>query len=303
MNKGKVIVGMSGGVDSSVAAFLLKEQGYQVIGVTMRTWEGGCGKTADDEGGNDAVRDAARVAEKLGIPHYVMDFRDEFEQNVIKYFVDEYKLNMFAFSDRYYFNLPDMFLPYTNAFPAKISEELKQRMTYSFEKIIEHLKPKFGQVWGEWIFDEKSDVLYMIEMAIRGAGAFVTTDVIPRAYGIDTMPYLVESAMGHGPVNFSTENMGNYAAAFYCFLLPSGKVISVEGIDEIDRLTGVIKTNLPSIMPGDVVPPYKDKSSRYGPIIIAGNSRDELDRIRDRMIKTLKIIVKTDDGEKGIIWE
>lgn len=91
MNKGKVIVGMSGGVDSSVAAFLLKEQGYQVIGVTMRTWEGGCGKTADDEGGNDAVRDAARVAEKLGIPHYVMDFRDEFEQNVIKYFVDEYK--------------------------------------------------------------------------------------------------------------------------------------------------------------------------------------------------------------------
>ncbi len=91
MSKGKVIVGMSGGVDSSVAAFLLKEEGYDVIGVTMRTWENGCGKTVDDVDGNSAVKDARRVAEKLGIPHYVMDFRGEFEDHVIKYFVNEYK--------------------------------------------------------------------------------------------------------------------------------------------------------------------------------------------------------------------
>lgn len=91
MNKGKVVVGMSGGVDSSVAAFLLKKEGYDVIGVTMRTWENGCGKTVDDESGNLAIKDAARIADKLGIPHYVMDFRGEFENNVIKYFVNEYK--------------------------------------------------------------------------------------------------------------------------------------------------------------------------------------------------------------------
>ena len=88
-NKQKVIVGMSGGVDSSVAAFLLKEKGYEVIGVTMRTWENACEKMTDDE--NQAVNDAARVAEKLGIPHYVVDFRKEFEDRVIKYFVSEYK--------------------------------------------------------------------------------------------------------------------------------------------------------------------------------------------------------------------
>ena len=82
--KEKVVIGMSGGVDSSVAALLLKEEGYDVIGVTMRTWD-------NDDGGNDAAEDAARVAEKLGIPHYVMDFRGEFEENVVKYFVNEYK--------------------------------------------------------------------------------------------------------------------------------------------------------------------------------------------------------------------
>ncbi len=87
----KVVVGMSGGVDSSVAAYLLKEQGYDVIGVTMQIWQdedvspedGGCC-------GINAVDDAKRVAEVLGIPHYVMNFREEFKQHVIDYFIDEY---------------------------------------------------------------------------------------------------------------------------------------------------------------------------------------------------------------------
>lgn len=85
---------MSGGVDSSVAAILLKEQGYNVIGVTMQIWQdedrddisahGGCC-------GLSAVEDARRVAYQLDIPYYVMNFKDEFRRYVIDYFVDEYK--------------------------------------------------------------------------------------------------------------------------------------------------------------------------------------------------------------------
>lgn len=80
MNK-KVIVGMSGGVDSSVAAALLKEQGYDVIGVTMRLWENH----------NEAdISDAKKVADILGIEHRVVVFKKEFKDTVIQYFVDEY---------------------------------------------------------------------------------------------------------------------------------------------------------------------------------------------------------------------
>jgi tRNA-specific 2-thiouridylase len=88
----KVMIAMSGGVDSSVAAAILKEQGYEVIGGTMHIFP-------DYEEATDredhccsysAVRDAKRVANKLGIPHFVFNLQDEFQEEVIDYFVDEY---------------------------------------------------------------------------------------------------------------------------------------------------------------------------------------------------------------------
>ena len=89
----KVVVGMSGGVDSSVAAYLLQKQGYEVIGVTMQIWQEDDVCTLEENGGCcglSAVEDARRVAERLGIRYYVMNFRQEFQKNVIDYFVDEY---------------------------------------------------------------------------------------------------------------------------------------------------------------------------------------------------------------------
>lgn len=88
-----VVVGMSGGVDSSVAAYLLKEQGYQVIGVTMQIWQDESEEQMEHEGGCcglSAVDDARRVATQLGIPYYVMNFKKEFEERVIRYFISEY---------------------------------------------------------------------------------------------------------------------------------------------------------------------------------------------------------------------
>lgn len=94
LNQNRVIVGMSGGVDSSVAAALLVEQGYEVIGITIKTYK------YEDVGGNvgndstccslDGINDARRIAQQLGIPHFVVDFSEVFKKNVIDYFVQDY---------------------------------------------------------------------------------------------------------------------------------------------------------------------------------------------------------------------
>ena len=91
--KKKVVVGMSGGVDSSVAALLLLRQGYDVIGVTMQIWQQEDECTLEAEGGCcglSAVEDARRVAQMLEIPYYVMNFRDVFREKVMDYFAREY---------------------------------------------------------------------------------------------------------------------------------------------------------------------------------------------------------------------
>ena len=91
-SKQRVLLGMSGGVDSSVAGYLLGKQGYEVVGVTMKVWPQDCISRAEDKCcGPQAVADARGVAHALGIPHYVVDEADQFERVVIDYFASEYQ--------------------------------------------------------------------------------------------------------------------------------------------------------------------------------------------------------------------
>lgn len=85
VDKRKVLLGMSGGVDSSVSALLLKEEGYEVVGLTMSLWDGGACCNLD------SMLDAKRICNKINVEHYTLDFKNEFKNKVIDNFICEYK--------------------------------------------------------------------------------------------------------------------------------------------------------------------------------------------------------------------
>jgi tRNA-specific 2-thiouridylase len=91
MNGIRVVVGMSGGVDSSVAAFLLKEQGYDVVGLFMRNWNDASVTLEDECPWIDDSRDAMMVAEQLGIPFQVIDLSDVYKERIVDYMFNEYE--------------------------------------------------------------------------------------------------------------------------------------------------------------------------------------------------------------------
>ncbi len=86
----KVLVGMSGGIDSSATCIMLQEQGYEVIGVTMRTWDMTSQFSTPGQEEPNFILEARALAEKLGIEHHVADVREEFKQVIVKHFIDEY---------------------------------------------------------------------------------------------------------------------------------------------------------------------------------------------------------------------
>lgn len=86
----RVLVGMSGGIDSSATCIMLQEQGYEVVGVTMRTWDVPSHFSTPGQTQPDEVLEAQSLASRLGIEHHVADVREEFRKVIVQYFIDEY---------------------------------------------------------------------------------------------------------------------------------------------------------------------------------------------------------------------
>ena len=205
------------------------------------------------------------------------------------------------YADLNEFSIPNVFSSATRLYPSVADDSIIERLLEYNQKISEGFGMYQGISHNEYIMDEKTGELYLIEAALRGGGTYIATDIARMQSGIDTQKFLVEVAMGER-TELPEFEMNQCHCGYVCFYMPPGEIISMEGADEVEALDYVIRTKLGEFSVGQKTHAATDKNQRCA-IILRADSREEiLDRI-ETIKGMLDIKVKTDEGIKGPIWE
>ena len=203
-----------------------------------------------------------------------------------------------------YFNLPKLFIPKGRFFrDASIAETyVEQKILETNNKLIRAFGLPFGITHGEYIYNEAEDRVYLVEIAARGGGEFISGDLIPCACGISANEMMVKHSLG---IDYEIPcERKKKASAYFSYLLPEGEIISISGIEEIKQIDGVYKPMFDNVAIGMKNGPIRDKASRKGPILVEGETIQECYKIREMVKKLLKIEVRGINGNvSGVIWD
>ena len=217
-------------------------------------------------------------------------------------FVDEGRLSLYAYADRGYFGQPHQFVTNSTIFPSNIGSELTQAIVSYHERLVKDAEVDFGATGSEWIIENGSNKPVLVEAALRGGGAFISSDLIPAAYGLDYQSHLIQRSLREPVATFDMAALQRRASAYLCFLLPAGRVQHVSGLEKVRNICGVTKVFLDELRVGLKVEPASFKGSRFGPILIARKSREEVDAVIREIRQTLQVTVSTSSGLAGITW-
>ena len=197
------------------------------------------------------------------------------------------------------FNIPDVFACTTILFPAKADKAVTDRLIELNKQPIEGFSMKKGLPHAEYIRDDHTGEIYLMEAAARGAGIYISSHVAEMQTGLNTAELLIKMATGElkeMPV-FPTELCHCGYVAFY---LPIGEVISMDGVEEAKSLPFVTKYLINAYM-GMHTRQYTDKRLR-SVFFLRADTREELEKRIEVIRQTVKIQVKTENGIEGPIW-
>ena len=220
-------------------------------------------------------------------------------------FIEEGVYHLLAFADRKYFSQTELLIPSQTVFPSTVSPEVLEKVLDCEKKMAAFIEPRFAIVHSEYLVNETTGEIRVVESALRGGGVYISSHLIPLATGIDINDVLLDKALG-----IETDAAKVFAArkdnasGYICFYLPEGTVHSVSGITELQALPYVNKVCLDTIVVGQKTEKMLHKGMRKGPILVSGNSREDVEAHIAQVQKTLNILVAGPDGStNGIIWE
>ena len=220
-------------------------------------------------------------------------------------FINEGKYYLLQFADRRYFDLPGVLIPSQTIFPSTIDQQFKDRIVAYETELAAYAKSAFAIVHSEYLINETSGEIRVVESALRGGGVYISSDLIPMATGIDINDVLLSKALGEDvDVEKVFEQRKENASAYVCFYLNEGTVNSINGVDKLKTLPFVNAAYIDDIQLGmkTGIPTYK--GARKGPILVSGSNRQELEQHIDEVRAALNIQVVNNSGcYSKINWE
>lgn len=222
----------------------------------------------------------------------------EFEVDSI---LADYNEKTLMYADTDLFDIPNVFASRTRLYPSVADAKTRTRLMKLNHEIITGFGLKQGLTHSEYIMDEKSGEIYLIEAAARGGGSYISSHISRLQTGVDTSEFLVNLATGqtHSIPEFETARCH---CGYVTFFLPEGEIIDVKSMEDVKNLPFVYKHTLDDIEKGMKTEPFSDKSARYV-IIAKADTRQMLNERIDKIREMLQIKVKTAGGFEGPIWE
>ncbi|MEJ8734530.1 ATP-grasp domain-containing protein [Mediterraneibacter sp. ICN-202921] len=203
-----------------------------------------------------------------------------------------------------YFNKPNMYISKMCMFSSadRIDDEKEKMVLDANKKLVESMRLKFGITHGEYIYSKRDDKVYLVEIAARGGGVYLSSDLTPLASGIQTNEILIDYVLNNTKYDLGSLKFAGKVSAWRCFELIPGTIRTIAGVEETKRIPGVYKVCLEDLYVGKEVQELINDTRKHGPILVWGDSREECFSCLRKVEKTLQIETSGENGVQGIYW-
>lgn len=266
---------------------------------------------------NSGSRGVRKISEKGEIIEAVRDAFSESRTNeiIIETFIQgkEYLVDGFVLDGKFintdigekeYFDLKGKYVSKMCIFTsskANIST-VEHKVLEENKKLVEGMRLPFGITHAEWIYSSEDNEAYLVEIAARGGGVFLSSDLTPRASGINTNELLIDYLVEGKTVDINQLPFKKDVAAWRCFTLKPGVINSIDGIEKTMEIPGVFKVCVEDLFVGREVTEIKDDKGKYGPILVSASTNEGCREIIKKVEKTLKVTTKNGDKISEMVW-
>ncbi len=231
----------------------------------------------------------------------IMEKYIEGKEYVVGGFASNYKFTNLVIGERQMFDIPDTFIPCKTLFTSVPANHIEERILDVNKRLVEGFGLKFGVTHCEYIVEEKTGDVYLVECAARGAAICISSHLIPYATGIDANSLLLDIAVGNAE-EIEIKNIATDVSAYLLFTLPKGFVKEIRGVEKIKSVPNVQKVYIDSMYVGMETEVMTDKGQRKGPILIKTSTKEDCENTIRKIKAVFEIDVETSEGVKGIIW-